>query len=74
MILINIIIIYYILIIIIIRFVVVFHLASPSPPTDFTVREITSKSVTLHWGTPEKNGGSEITGKDYEQKTTENKI
>lgn len=39
-----------------------FITASPSPPTDFTVSDITSKSVMLHWGPPEKNGGSEITG------------
>ncbi|XP_029342085.1 titin-like [Acyrthosiphon pisum] len=36
--------------------------ASPSPPTEFTVSDITSKSVTLHWGPPESNGGSDITG------------
>jgi len=41
------------------------NLASPSPPTEFTVSDITSKSVTLHWGPPESNGGSEITGTDY---------
>lgn len=39
-----------------------FVLASPSSPTNFTVSKITSKSVTLHWGPPENNGGSEITG------------
>lgn len=27
--------------------------------------DITSKSVTLHWGLPESNGGSDITGTDY---------
>jgi hypothetical protein len=42
--------------------------ASPSPPTDFTVSDITSKSVTLHWNPPENNGGSEITGTDFEKK------
>jgi len=30
------------------------------------VSDITSKTVTLHWGLPESNGGSEITGMDYE--------
>lgn len=41
--------------------------ASPSPPTDFTVSDITSKSVMLHWCPPENNGGSEITGTYYEK-------
>jgi len=44
-----------------------FFLASPSPPTNFTINEITSKSVTLHWGPPENNGGSEITGIEFEK-------
>jgi len=30
------------------------------------VSDITSKTVTLHWGLPESNGGSEITGMNNE--------
>jgi len=35
---------------------------SPSAPTNLSVADITSKSVTLQWGPPLTTGGTELTG------------
>lgn len=35
--------------------------ASPSPPQNLRIVNITSKSVTIEWETPDSNGGTEIT-------------
>ena len=38
-------------------------IGSPSAPTNLSVADITSKSVTLQWGPPLSSGGTELTGK-----------
>lgn len=38
------------------------NLAPPSPPQNLHVTNVTSKSVTIQWETPESNGGTELTG------------
>lgn len=43
-------------------FIVANYLAPPSPPQNLNVTNVTSKSVTIQWETPESNGGTEITG------------
>lgn len=35
--------------------------APPSPPQNLRVTNVTSKSVTIEWETPDSNGGTEIT-------------
>lgn len=35
--------------------------APPSPPQNLHVTNVTSKSVTIEWETPDSNGGTEIT-------------
>lgn len=37
------------------------YLAPPSPPQNLNVTNVTSKSVTIQWESPESNGGTEIT-------------
>ncbi|PSN52174.1 Titin [Blattella germanica] len=41
---------------------VILPLGSPSAPTNLSVADITSKSVTLQWGPPITTGGTELTG------------
>jgi len=38
------------------------RISSPSAPTNLSVADITSKSVTLQWGPPLTTGGTELTG------------
>ncbi|KAJ8898143.1 hypothetical protein PR048_003503 [Dryococelus australis] len=38
------------------------RISAPSPPTNLTIIDITSKSVTLQWGPPLSTGGTELTG------------
>lgn len=35
--------------------------APPSPPQNLRVANVTSKSVTIEWETPDSNGGTELT-------------
>ena len=37
--------------------------APPSPPTNLTVADVTSRSVTLQWAPPTNMGGANLTGK-----------
>lgn len=39
----------------------IFCKAPPSPPQNLHVTNVTSKSVTIEWETPDSNGGTEIT-------------
>lgn len=38
-------------------------IAPPSPPQNLRAPDVTSRSVTLDWEVPARNGGSEITGR-----------
>ncbi|KAJ4429601.1 hypothetical protein ANN_21787, partial [Periplaneta americana] len=50
------------LLVIIPLYSLVLLLGSPSAPTNLSVADITSKSVTLQWGPPLTTGGTELTG------------
>ena len=39
-----------------------FHLAAPTAPSNLTVADVTSRSVTLQWSPPTTTGGAELTG------------
>ncbi|CAG2061870.1 unnamed protein product [Timema podura] len=38
------------------------RISAPSSPTNLTVVDVTSKSVTIQWGPPTSTGGTELTG------------
>jgi tellurite resistance-related uncharacterized protein len=44
--------------------------APPSPPQNLHVTNVTSKSVTIEWETPDSNGGTEITSYIIEKHLT----
>ncbi|KAK3921146.1 Titin, partial [Frankliniella fusca] len=47
------------------------RIASPSAPTNLTVIDVTSRSITLQWGPPENLGGTDLTGYIVERQDQE---